>query len=121
LGPWWAALAQAHGHLQLYGWAGCFVFGVALHFVPRLRGTPLPYARALPWIVAAQVAGLLLRMAAQPLLAQSGAMGWRVCLLVSGILEALALGGILALFAALVWRGQALRSRSALWSVLPPP
>ena len=24
LGAWWEATAQAHGHLQLYGWAGCF-------------------------------------------------------------------------------------------------
>jgi len=31
LGPWWIALAQAHGHLQLYGWAGFFVLGVAQH------------------------------------------------------------------------------------------
>ncbi len=24
LGAWWEAVAQAHGHLQLYGWAGLF-------------------------------------------------------------------------------------------------
>lgn len=47
LGPWWPALAQAHGHLQLYGWAGLFVLGVAFHFLPRLRGTPL----TAPWLV----------------------------------------------------------------------
>jgi uncharacterized protein involved in response to NO len=58
-------------------------------------------------------------MAAQPLLALSGAAIWRVGLLASGVLEALALGGILALFTALAWRGPALRSRTALWSVLP--
>src|SRR5579864_7913077 len=34
LGLWWLALAQAHGHIQLYGWAGLFVLGIALHFVP---------------------------------------------------------------------------------------
>jgi hypothetical protein len=26
-GPWWPVLAQAHGHLQVYGWAGLFVLG----------------------------------------------------------------------------------------------
>ena len=29
LGPWWLAVAQAHGHLQLYGWVGLFVLGKA--------------------------------------------------------------------------------------------
>src|SRR3989442_15843989 len=42
VGPWWAAMAQAHGHLQLYGWAGLFVLGEAFHFLPRLRGAPRP-------------------------------------------------------------------------------
>ncbi len=27
LGSWWPALAQAHGHLQLYGWAGLLCWG----------------------------------------------------------------------------------------------
>lgn len=51
LGPWWTALAQAHGHLQLYGWAGLFVLGVAFHFLPRLRGTPLAAPWLVPWIL----------------------------------------------------------------------
>ena len=38
VGAWWAALTQAHGHAQLFGFAGLMVFGVALHFLPRLRG-----------------------------------------------------------------------------------
>jgi len=46
LGAWWDALVQAHGHLQLYGWAGLFVLGIALHFLPRLRGTPLAVGRS---------------------------------------------------------------------------
>src|SRR5579883_1090999 len=41
LGSWWLALAQAHGNLQLFGWAGLFVIGVSLHFLPRLRGAAL--------------------------------------------------------------------------------
>lgn len=41
LGVWWIALAQAHGHVQLFGWAGLFVLGVGLYFLPRLRGTTL--------------------------------------------------------------------------------
>jgi uncharacterized protein involved in response to NO len=123
MGLWWAALAQAHGHLQLYGWAGFFVLGVALHFIPRLRGAALGHRRLLPWVVVAQVAGLLLRMSAQPLLAVWGVSPWsavwRASLVASGMLEAVALGGILALFALLIRRGPPLRSRPALWGVLP--
>ena len=63
-GLWWAAAAQAHGHLQLYGWAGLFVLGVALHFVPRLRGAPLVGARWIPAILWAQAGSLALRKAA---------------------------------------------------------
>src|SRR5581483_4975700 len=38
---WRFPAAQAHGHLQLFGWAGLLVLGVGLHFLPRLRGTRL--------------------------------------------------------------------------------
>src|SRR5579875_1589122 len=41
IATWWSALVQAHGHLQLYGWAALFVIGVSFHFLPRLRGTAL--------------------------------------------------------------------------------
>src|SRR6266568_2872334 len=60
-GVWWEAVVQAHGHLQLYGWAGLFVLGVAFHFLPRLRGTPLALPRFVPWIIGFQVIGLLFR------------------------------------------------------------
>lgn len=131
MGLWWSALAQAHGHLQLYGWAGFFVLGVALHFIPRLRGAPLPHWELLPWVVGAQVSGLLLRMVAQPLLASglfvAGTSAhpamwagiWRAALIASGLLEALALGGVLVLFGLLFRRGPPLRTRPALWGVLP--
>jgi uncharacterized protein involved in response to NO len=68
LGAWWEALAQAHGHLQLYGWAGLFVLGVALHFLPRLRGKPLVAARLVPWLLGFLITSLVLRAVSQPLL-----------------------------------------------------
>lgn len=80
IGPWWLATAQAHGHLQLYGWAGLFVLGVALHFLPRLRGAPLAAPWLVPWILGAQVIGLLLRAFSQPLAVATGAgtlSAWR--------------------------------------------
>jgi uncharacterized protein involved in response to NO len=120
LGLWWPALAQAHGHLQLYGWAGLFVLGVALHFVPRLRGTPLVGARYVPLIVAAQVASLALRAVSQPLVSTNLGVGlWRVLLVASGALECAAHGTALLLLGATLARGPALERRTALRGVLP--
>jgi len=118
-GSWWAALVQAHGHLQLYGWAGLFVLGVALHFLPRLRGTPLALPVLLPWIAVTLVAGLLLRMASQPLLALTGVAIWRWGLVTSGALECLGVGGTLLLAFMTAGRGAPLRGQRGLWGVLP--
>ena len=87
LGAWWEALAQAHGHLQLYGWAGLFVLGVALHFLPRLRGTPLVGARLVPWLLGILIASLVLRAISQPLLSIYPTNVWRLGLVSSGVLE----------------------------------
>ncbi len=119
LGTWWTALAQAHGHLQLYGWAGLFVLGVALHFLPRLRGTPLVAARLIPSILVMMIASMILRAFCQPLLTATPSPLWRVGLIGSGILE---LGG----FALILWsliltatRGPRPTTRPAYWSVFP--
>lgn len=126
LGSWWSAVAQAHGHLQIYGWAGLFVLGVAFHFLPRLRGAPLRWPRAIPWLLAVLVIALVLRGLSQPLLALDGsAWGapvlWRSLLVTSSVLEMLALGGVVALLAGTMLRrgAPALRARPALWSVWP--
>jgi uncharacterized protein involved in response to NO len=119
LGPWWAALAQAHGHLQLYGWAGLFVLGVAFHFLPRLRGTPLIAPWLVPWILGLQVAGLLLRALSQPLVTTTQAATWRVLLLTSGVLECVALLGAVLLLGLTARRGPPLATRPAFGSVLP--
>ena len=107
LGTWWAALVQTHGHLQLFGWAGLFVVGVALHFLPRLRGTPLAWPALLPWLLAAIVSSLLLRFIGQPLLAATGAFLWGILLALSGVLEALALPAILLVLMRTTLRRQA--------------
>ncbi len=69
LGAWWIALVQAHGHAQLFGWAGLFVIGVSLFFLPRLRGTTLARAQLAPWALASFCIGITLRVVSQPLLA----------------------------------------------------
>jgi len=87
LGAWWEALAQAHGHLQLYGWAGLFVLGVALHFLPRLRGTPLAGARLVPWLLGILIVSLVSRAISQPMQSLYPTNAWRIGLVSSGIFE----------------------------------
>ncbi|WP_069805921.1 hypothetical protein [Thermogemmatispora onikobensis] len=120
-GNWWSALVQAHGHLQLYGWAALFVIGVSFHFLPRLRGTALPLPRLVPWILGLQVGGLLLRVLAQPLLALTGTVPllWRSVLVVSGGSEGLALVLAAAEYLLLLLRGPALSTRKAFLGIAP--
>lgn len=119
LGAWWAAMAQAHGHLQLYGWAGLFVLGVAMHFLPRLRGTPLAGARLVPWLLGIIIISLLLRAVSQPLLALDTGVLWRVGLVSSGILEMSAFVTLLALFTLTALLGPRPTTRPHYWSVFP--
>ena len=119
LGAWWEALAQAHGHLQLYGWAGLFVLGVALHFLPRLRGTPLVGAYLVPWLLGVLIASLVLRAVSQPLLSIYPANVWRLGLMGSGILEVAAYTCVLSLMVLTALSGPRPTTRPAYWSVLP--
>jgi uncharacterized protein involved in response to NO len=119
LGSWWEALVQAHGHLQLYGWAGLFVLGVALHFFPRLRGAPLAMPKLVPRLLGALVTGLLLRALSQPLFVVAGGVLWSILLVVSGILECLALVGAVYLLVMTARDAPPLRTRPALRGVLP--
>ena len=119
LGAWWEALAQAHGHLQLYGWAGLFVLGVALHFLPRLRGTPLVGAPFVPWLLGILIVSLVLRAVSQPLLSLYPAIVWRLGLVGSGVLEVAAFVLTLSLIMMTSFSGPPPMTRPAYWSVLP--
>jgi uncharacterized protein involved in response to NO len=67
LGSNWLALVQIHGLLQLFGFAGLFAMGVALHALPRFRGAPSP-PMTLVWITyLGTLGGLALRSIAQPM------------------------------------------------------
>lgn len=119
LGAWWEAVAQAHGHLQLYGWAGLFVLGVALHFLPRLRGAPLVGARLVPWLLGILIVSLILRTISQPLLSTTLGSLWRVGLVSSGGLEMVVFVTILSLLILTAMRGPHPTTRPAYWSVFP--
>lgn len=119
LGTWWEAVVQAHGHLQLYGWAGLFVLGVALHFFPRLCGAPLTGARFVPSLLSLAVVGLVLRAISQPLLAMTPAFVWRLALVASGLFEVAAIVSILSLMILTALHGPRPQTRPAYWSILP--
>lgn len=92
----WRALAQAHGHLQVAGWVGLFVAGMAFRLAPRFAGRPLRLARATIPALVLLAAGLAGRVIAQPWL---DVPGMRAVLIAAGIAEA---AGSLLVFAALV-------------------
>lgn len=119
LGPWWTAIAQAHGHLQLYGWAGLFILGVAFHFLPRLRGNPLAAAPLLSWLLGLLTASLILRAISQPLLSLFHAPVWQLLLLLSGIFEVGAFAICVGMLLVTALRGPRPTTRPAYWSVFP--
>jgi len=89
----WLSHAQVHGHLQVIGFAGLFVIGVASRLGPRFAGRPIEerLLRIAFWLI---VAGLLGRALGQPL-ANHAAFG---VLMVAGA-GAEAAGAVLALVA----------------------
>jgi uncharacterized protein involved in response to NO len=120
---WWGALAQAHGHIQLFGWAGMFALGVALHFLPRLRGCPPPSTRMVrvaAWLLGG---GLALRAVAQPMAAalDDGVLRTLsgVGLVLSGLLELAGASLAVAAMLAVARLGPPLATRGALVAVLP--
>ncbi|HET7768775.1 MAG TPA: hypothetical protein VFN74_08350 [Chloroflexota bacterium] len=64
-GAYWPALAQSHGHAQLFGFAGLMVLGVALVFLPRLRGAPLRGAEWVPLVLVLYGGGVIVRVVIQ--------------------------------------------------------
>lgn len=103
-------LVQAHGWLQLQGWAGLFVAGMAQRLVPRLAGRPPVRKPALP-LLALLVLGALLR----PLGAALGSPLDGAVVLAASLLSA---AGILGVAVVLVASLRGRRSPAAGWTVL---
>lgn len=62
----WLAYAQVHGHLQVIGFAGLFVLGVATKLLPRFGGGYLARPGLVEAAFWAVLVGLLARAVAQP-------------------------------------------------------
>lgn len=120
---WWAAAAQAHGHIQLFGWAGLLVFGVGFHFLPRLRGAPLAWPTGARIVLGLLLVGLIARALAQPILAGIGAgplaSAFRAGLVGSGVLELTGATLALGMLGRTLRGGPPIRAGSGLRQVLP--
>ncbi len=60
-GTRWQEFAQAHGQLQLLGFAGLFIAGMAFRLMPRFSGRPLAYPFAVRSVVVLIGGGVGLR------------------------------------------------------------
>ncbi|RME48045.1 MAG: hypothetical protein D6795_13355, partial [Deltaproteobacteria bacterium] len=88
--------AQGHAHIQIFGWVGLFIMGVAFHVVPRFMNTVLPHPRAAAGAFWLMAAGVVLRVLGQvffsriPLaggvLIASGAMELAAIVLFAGVI-----------------------------------
>lgn len=63
----WVTHAQSHGIVQLFGWAGLFVMGLAYHVVPRFMGGTLRYPLPQRISLSLVVIGLIARFSGQSL------------------------------------------------------
>jgi hypothetical protein len=68
-GARWQELVQAHGQLQLFGFAGLFIAGMALRMMPRFSGRQLAYGGA-PRAIVGLIAGGVVVRAVAPLVEQ---------------------------------------------------
>jgi uncharacterized protein involved in response to NO len=123
VGAGFASLMQTHGHLQLVGWAGLFVMGISVHFLPRLAGVPLAAPQWLRRILGCMIAGLGVRALGQalvPYLTDQQLLPVVLWMLVaSGVLEWSGILGYVLLLLRLVRGVHDTSQRPALLSVRP--
>lgn len=123
MGNWYYPYVQAHGHIQLVGWAGLFIIGISLHFIPRLAGIPVANPKRIDRILGLLAAGLLLRFLAMSLLpyfTESGShaiLSWLA--IFSGVLEGVGILLYLVTLLQTINRVPELEKRPALKSVRP--
>ncbi len=122
------ALMQGHGHAMLMGWGGSMILGVALHFLPRLRGSKLARPEFVPWAFWAFAIGTSLRVLGQPLLALAsvetsplrvleGSLGAAVAF--GTIAQAIGVAGVFFLLGETFRRGPPLRTKKGFRQITP--
>ncbi len=124
LGKGFYSYIQIHGHLQLVGWAGLFIIGISLHFIPRLAGIPLSHPEWLNRIQLLITAGLVTRAVVHSILPYVSTpaifQAFSIVIALSGLSES---AGIILYIALLLTSIRAVRQsgkeRPALQSVKP--
>lgn len=123
LGRGFATFVQLHGHVQLAGWAGLFIMGISLHFLPRLAGMPLDrphWPRRILWFMGL---GLVLRAVTHsmiPYLTTTSAFVPVMLVVVgTGILEAIGIFYYVSALASIIRHVHGDRLREALRSIRP--
>lgn len=66
-GLWLLAATQSHAVALIMGWGGAMILGVAIHFLPRLRGVPVRWPKLLSLFFVLFGLGLAVRSTLQPL------------------------------------------------------
>lgn len=101
--PW---LTQAHGWVQLQGWAGLFVAGMAVRLMPRFAGKqPVRPRVTIPLLLVLAVP-VALRLTIQPW--ASGTLA-EVTAAVAGTLSALGATAVAGVLAKTLWKGRKTR------------
>jgi uncharacterized protein involved in response to NO len=123
LGKWFYTYVQLHGHIQLIGWAGLFIIGISLHFIPRLAGVAIIQRRRIELILWLITSGLLLRFAAHSFLPYLTESKWSAPVnffaAISGLLEFLGIGIYITTILKTVRSVNPAAERPALQSVQP--
>ncbi len=94
-GPGFSSFVQAHGHVQLLGWAGLLIMGISMHVMPRMAGAPLSYPHWRGWILWLMTWGLGLRILGHSVVAYLPSPGFEIALgvvVLSGGLELVGIG-----------------------------
>ncbi len=112
LGVRWTPLIQAHGHLQVMGWLGLFLVGVAFQVVPRFKQVPLRLPQLVRPAIALIAGGLIARTISQPY--ADGQVG-AATMLTSSVAEAL---GVAAFVASIVSTLLSARRKNYDWYLL---
>lgn len=123
-GAWYAPTVQAHGHTQLFGWLGLFILGMALYFLPRLRGEKLRRVERAPWAYALLAFGIPLRTLSQPALgfwttSDNVRSLLRVLFALSGVLELAGIVLIASMLIATVRGAKPISTQAPAYPVLP--
>lgn len=122
VGRWYPALVQVHAYVMLMGWGVGMILGVALHFLPRLRGAKeLVWRAAVPAGFWSYSIGILLRAAGQSglsiLLAPLKWLNWVVA--IGAVMQMLGLALLLAILVKTFRTGPPLSKRKGFLQILP--